>query len=233
MRRDTLTVIIGKRKSGKSTLLRGGRSVGRGIVKSAGADLRFVLDPRNEWSKGLRFSSVTGPKGLQAALRAYARGNYDPPFKRWIVQVGHPARISNFFDLLAPNQRRGKPGVPGLLVLDEASEYQTPHDLSGGLRRIINLGGNDEQSVIVVARLWRQLHREIRQNADAVISFRGAATDTIREIGRTIDPGAEKIRDLKRHEFCVLGETRDIDFADYLRSLDSFVQTEEQQWDAT
>ena len=187
-----------------------------------------MLDPRKEWSRGLRFGSVTGEKGLQAALRAYARGNYDPPFRRWIVQVGHPARIENFFELLAPDQRKGKPGVPGLIVLDEASEYQTPHDLSGGLRRIVNLGGNDEQSVIVVARLWRQLNREIRQNADAVVSFQGAATDTIRELRRTIDPGAEKIRDLSRHEFCVLGETRDIPFFDYLRSLDTFVQTEEQ-----
>ena len=160
---------------------------------------------------------------MKRALQAYARGAYDPPFKKWIAHVGHPDRVDNFFRLLAPNQRRGKPGVPGLIVLDEASEYQSPYDLSGGLRRIVNLGGNDDQSAIVVARLWTQLHKEIRRNADVVVSFRGPSKKSIRELQSLHDTNAGVISTLSGHEFTVLGETRDVGFSDYLRSLSTFV----------
>jgi hypothetical protein len=124
---------------------------------------------------------------------------------------------------MAPNQTTGKPGVPGLIVLDEASEYQSPHKVEPGLKRMIQLGGNDDQSIILAARFWTQLHRHIRQNANAIITFKGIHEDTIREWTKTIDKEAEIVYRLSIHEFTILGEQQILPFEEQLAQLESFV----------
>jgi len=221
-RRDYVCPVIGKRRSGKSTLLRGDRdnpdAPDEGIAQWTEYARVFVLDPRNEWDVGLSFSSL---KDLQRALHLAARSDYISDRKIWTFQPSSRDAVRGFFDLMAPNQKRGKPGVPGLYILDEASQYMDSHSVDEGLMRIVQLGGNEDQSVVLVARLWNQLNVNVRTQRDALVAFRGVTARTVKKWRRSVDPRADAVKHLEGHEFMVLGERRLLDWYNDAQSLDS------------
>jgi len=225
MRLDYVCPVVGKRRSGKSTLLHGDPTdpdvPDWGIVDWSAYARCFIVDPREEWTRGLMFERFRHFK--RALLRA-AHGDFAADRKRWVYRPRDGA-VKEWFKLLAPKTGMGGPmkkGVPGLIVIDEASEYQSSHSIPEGLARIVDLGGNADQSVVLAVRHWKSLNVNIRTQRDVIVGFRGVRRDVIMKDWKRLDRNAPACLNLTGHQFGVLGERELTGWIDAAEDLSNF-----------
>jgi len=224
MRNDYVLLVLGQRRSGKTTLTFGGSPLGRGLVDFARGrvfiyDERGAAPGRSDW---LRYETASH---LQRWLQAEARGEAPTP-EAYYIRPKTSQTKTDFWKMMSPGIVDGtvKDGVPGTYVIDEAHRVaKAKKATAGAFKEAIDSGGNDGMSFILATRRFTRLDRDVRTQASAILSFRQPQED-IDLMRRSFDRKASAVAGLEGHEFTLFGDaTRELPFYDHLTNLDTYV----------
>jgi hypothetical protein len=227
MRSDYVLLVLGQRRSGKTTLVFGGDPLGRGLVDFAGTragartfiyDERGTAPGRSDW---LRYETASH---LQRWLQAEARGEAPTPGAYYIRPKTAQTK-TDFWKMMSPGIVDGtvKSGVPGTYVVDEAHRVARAKKATGdAFKEAVDSGGNDGMSFVLATRRFTRLDRDVRTQASAILSFRQPQED-IDLMRRSFDRKASAVENLEGHEFTLFGDaTQELPFYDHITSLDTY-----------
>ena len=151
MRENVITVVVGKKGSGKTTLA-------RDLVLAA--PRRLIMDPMWEHTDGV---IVTSFAGFEAYVRPLRHARY-AVICRFMDDDDRDAVV----DLLTDGEPNNAPLPSVVVLLDEVDRMCSPSTIPEGLRRLVNYGRHFNVSLVAVARRPRQMHRDVTANADRI-----------------------------------------------------------------
>jgi hypothetical protein len=122
-------------------------------------------------------------------------------------------------------------GVGGTIVVDEVDDADFAPSVgrvNAFLKRVIKYGGNHGQDFIGIGRRFTSIHRDVRTQVDAVITYRqpdlSEAETLVKDMNVNVNPAA--LDQLGDHGFTIL-EKRRVPMLDELRRLPSYVALDE------
>jgi len=229
MRDDYILLVLGTRRSGKSTVTFGGSPLGEGIVDHGRAgsrdfiyDERGVVPGRSEWLRWERAAR------LHKWLSAEAGGQI-PERKRPGAYYFRPALSQSkaeFWNLVAPGEGHGgrlKPGIAGTYYIDEAHNLApATAKTNADFEEAISTGGNYGMSFVLLTRRYKQLDRTVRTQASAILSFAQPREDA-QALAKEFDRRASVTAELEGHEFTLLGDRPgELPQREWLRGLGTY-----------
>lgn len=181
MRENDITVIIGRKRSGKSTKA-------REILESR--PRRIIIDPMFEHTSGVIVRTC-------AEAIDYIRPRRFDSFGVVLRALDRSEVLKMIAFLVAGDPER--PPLPDTtLFVDEIDKLCSPNFMPEPLDHVVNYGRHFRISLIAVARRARSMHRDITANADRIfigMTQEPADVDHLREfIGLTLAQRAKAIR---------------------------------------
>lgn len=181
-RSGKLTVVIGRKHCGKTTLAR---------QLIAGSRRRILIDPLREFREGVIVEDYR-------ALVAYLERQRHAPFYSVILRTLEPREELAAIGLTV----HGDPNaalLPGVtLLIDEADRLCNPSSLPPELFRLANYGRHFQVSAILIARRPKRIHHDLTSQADHIYigpTFEPADVDYLEEyIGAELARKAKAIR---------------------------------------
>jgi hypothetical protein len=216
-RTDNVVALLGMRRRGKTTLLIGGDPLPFGIVDIVDDDI-YIIDSVGNLNVGMRFN---GAEHLRQFKIAEMKGVAENPTGIYTVAMQTEDTPEEFFRLMAPSNAK-QTAIPGLIVVDEAYQYCTAHSVNPHFNRIMRIGGNYGQSVLMVSHYYKQLNKKLRNQVDCIISFEQKARGDVRDL-QSDYPGSPAVSTLNNHDFMIIGETRAVPWTLQLAQLNTCV----------
>jgi hypothetical protein len=159
----------------------------------------FVLDSLgNIDAGGLRFDNA---EQLRLYLRAELQGTEHNETGIYHLQATSRRKAENFLRVLCLPERENA-GIPGWIIVDEAKKYLDPHQPLDALKGAVDFGRNFNQSFVAVGRGFTHVHKHLRRNAQAVISFR---QPDVSDYPHGLEGDREAITRLSEHDVTHLG----------------------------
>jgi len=193
-----IVTVLGKAGAGKTHLV-------RETILPVAARPVFIIDPMAEFSTlGLQFEDPGDLWRYVSEGRPNASGIYT-------MRCTRDHHAEEVFRLLSTAQE------PATLLVDEASNYCSPHSIDDELKRIVAYGRHWGQNVILTARRPAEIHRDLTAQSDAVITFQQTEARDLKALSSISDEAA-RASDLtyEKHEYLVLGRWQHLPFADAL-----------------
>lgn len=183
MRRNDITVVIGRKESGKSTFARSLMPERR---------RRIIVDPMREHAdQGVVIEDFDS---LAAYLRARRFQDYAVAY--WSLDEDEiMAAIA-----LGTTGTPDAPPLPGVTYfLDEVDRLMSPSSTPEPLSRLINYGRHFGASAVAIARRFKAFPLDWRANMDRIAIFATMEPDDVAHLERTIGPElAERVRAIAR-----------------------------------
>jgi len=226
MRNDFVLLVLGQRRSGKTTLVFGGPPIGSGLVSRA-RGRAFVYDERGTAAShaGEGWLKYETASHLQRWLLSEARGDGAHTPGAYYVRPKTSQTKTDFWRMVSPGIVNGqvKDGVAGTYFVDEAHRVAKAKKATGeAFKEAIDSGGNDGMSFVLATRRFTRLDRDVRTQASAILSFRQPQED-IDLMRRSFDRKASAVEKLEGHQFTIFGEqTSELPFIEHLKSLDTY-----------
>lgn len=152
-RRNTITLLLGKKKSGKSH---------RARELLALAHRRIVVDPM--WEHASLGAIVRSFDELVRYVRALRHSRYGIVYRG--LDPGDLLRVIALATAGTPDD----PPIPGCTILiDEIDRVCSPSSLPVPIQRLINYGRHYQVSLIAAARRPKRIHPDLRAAADRLI----------------------------------------------------------------
>lgn len=177
---NTVTTVLGRKGSGKTTLV-------QEIIREHPRAVMF--DPCGEYGANVGARIVTG---FPAAARALADVSRRPR-ERWRLSL----RVDDLEDQLAL-LRIAWYLERYLLVIEEAGELCTPQHLPPEISRLLRMGRHHRISQVYVGQRPSTVHRLVTSQSDLIVSFQQHEERDVDYLRATIGPGAEAVRTLPR-----------------------------------
>lgn len=190
MKQNTIAVVLGRKGSGKSTLV-------HELLEEAPRVL--VLDYLGEYG-GRDLCRVV--RGRDAAFRALERAWGADRFRIAVRET----EGQDSLDVLAAAAEL----EDYLLVIEEASAYCSPQGVPREIAQIVRYGRHRSIDQLFVAQRPSMLHRDITSAADVVISFQHHERADIDYLVQTVGEHMAAVRELAPYEITVGGPGVDL-----------------------
>lgn len=197
-RRNEITVIVGRKGSGKST---------RARELLARASRRVIVDPMWEHTQGVIVKDFAS---LVSYIRPLRASSYAA-----VLRARNELDVMQTIGLTVAGEPESPP-LPGCtLCVDELDKLCSPSTLPVELHDVVNYGRHYRVSLIGLARRPNKLHRDITANADRIVigqTLEPRDVDYLTEfIGETLAARAKRLR---RWEFVVWPDDLETDSRD-------------------
>ena len=216
-RTDNVVALLGMRRRGKTTLLKGGDPLPYGIVDVIDDDI-YILDSVGNIDTGMIFE---GADHLRRFKIAEMKGVANNPSGIYTVRMATEDTPDEFFRLMSPNISK-RTAIPGVIVVDEAYQYCTKNSVQPDFNRIMRIGGNYGQSVIMVSHYYKQLNKKLRNQTDCIITYEQRSSGDRKDLQKDY-PGSPDAGSITNHEFIIIGETRAVPWTLKLSQLPSCI----------
>jgi len=185
---NSITVVLGKKGSGKSTL------VGE-IIKSNRRVV--VLDALAEYDMKQGCAVVWESDCVDAIVERYRSNRKFKLSCRCIEVEDNLALMRVLYEC---------PGI--LIAIEETSLYCSPSNLPSELARLIRYGRHKELDLVLVSRRASELHRDITANADNVVTFRQQEPRDIQYLKSFFGDDALTLQNLPDYHIKVYGDMK-------------------------
>lgn len=186
MSQNTVTVVLGKKGSGKSTL------VGEIIQDEPRV---WVIDSLAEYGKerGLEVCSEW-EECVSAIEDSPSRSKFQISI-RLLHEDDNLDMIDLCYDAAGDINARGH---NSLLVIEETSLYVAPTTLPDEIAQLIRYGRHRQLDLVFVSRRSAELHRDLTANADVLVTFRTTEPRDLQYLSAYFTPEEiEKIKTLR------------------------------------
>lgn len=189
-----MVTVVGRKGCGKTTLV-------REIVREHARVV--ILDWCHEYGAEVGAQVKDGLRACALALVAASRERRFRLSLRVDELAGDPRE--QFLELLTIVWQM--PGV--LLVVDEASAYQSPSWMPPELARFPRIGRHRGISQLYVAQRPSMLHRDVTSQSDLLVSFQQHEERDVRYLVNLLGPAGERVRQLGLFEIVAGGPGMD------------------------
>lgn len=176
MAQNLVLVVLGRKGSGKSTLV-------REVIREF--DRVVILDYIGEYGAEVNARVI---EGFEACVHELVENAKRPRFRLSlrVVDTDEALRVLSVAYELPRT----------LLVVEEASVYCTPQSLPVEVARFVRFGRHREISQVYVAQRPSMLHRDITSQADVIVSFRQHEQRDVDYLRGIMGEEAERVRTL-------------------------------------
>jgi DNA helicase HerA-like ATPase len=175
---NTILSIMGRKGSGKSTLV-------REIMNSGQFPRIFVLDTNGEYGLEDGFEIThTVKAGAKAMLRVRNRDEF-----RISLRERDTEQLVKLLDVAFEIPHH-------LMVIEETHFYVKPAYLPAEISQMVRLGRHRAISQIYVSQRPSGLNRDLTSQSDFIVTFRQSEPRDIKWLGEVAGDGAEDVRNL-------------------------------------
>lgn len=203
-----IVTILGKAGSGKTYLT-------RETILPAVPRPVFICDPMAEFSTlGLQFDSARD-------LWGYVTEGRRNDSQVYTLRVTRDGDAEALFRMLTVAKE------PCTLIVDEVSNYCSPHKIEESLKRLIAYGRHWGVNIISTARRPAEVHKDVLAQSDAVVTFKQTERRDLKALSYIAEEaeGASDL-DYAAHEALILGPTDRLPFGDALEMAARGVATD-------